>query len=59
MQDIIEALGRGFKSLLTPKMLALTLWPMLLALLFWGGLAWFFLGSMGGGLNRNRNPKRH
>ncbi len=42
MQDILEALGRGFKSLLTPKMLVLTLWPMLLALLFWGGLAWFF-----------------
>jgi CysZ protein len=42
MQDIFDALGRGFKSLLTPKMLVLTLWPMLLALLFWGGLAWLF-----------------
>ena len=50
MQDIVDALGRGFKSLLTPKMLALTLWPMLLALLFWGGLAWFFWDQWAAGL---------
>ena len=42
MQDVMQALFRGFRSLLAPKMLVLTLWPMLLALLFWGGLAWFF-----------------
>lgn len=42
MNSIVTALVRAFKSLLTPKMLLLTLWPMLLALLFWGGLAWFF-----------------
>jgi CysZ protein len=50
MQDIVEALGRGFKSLLTPKMLALTLWPMFLALLFWGGLAWFFWDQWAAGI---------
>ena len=50
MQDIVDALGRGFKSLLTPKMLALTLWPMLLALLFWGGLAWLFWDQWASGL---------
>lgn len=42
MSDILESLGRAFKSLLTPKMLVLTLWPMFLSLLFWGGLAWWF-----------------
>lgn len=42
MQDILDALGSAFKSLLHPKMLVLTLWPMLLALLFWGGLFWWF-----------------
>jgi CysZ protein len=50
MQDIFDALGRGFKSLLTPKMLVLTLWPMLLALLFWGGLAWLFWDQWAGAL---------
>lgn len=50
MQAILDALGRGFKSLLTPKMLALTLWPMLLALLFWGGLAWLFWDQWAGDL---------
>lgn len=50
MQDIFNALGRGFKSLLTPKMLVLTLWPMLLALLFWGGLAWLFWDQWAGAL---------
>lgn len=42
MQDILDALTRAFKSLLHPKMLALTLWPMLLALVFWGVVAWIF-----------------
>lgn len=42
MTAISRALLLAFKSLLSPKMLILTLWPMLLALLFWGGLAWFF-----------------
>ncbi len=42
MQNILDALGRAFKSLLHPKMLVLTLWPMLLSLLFWGGIFWWF-----------------
>lgn len=45
MQEILEALGRALKSLLHPKMLVLTLWPMLLSILFWGGVAWWFWDS--------------
>ena len=45
MQDILDALGRAFKSLFHPKMLVLVLWPMLLALLFWGGVFWWFWDS--------------
>ncbi len=42
MQDVLDALTRAFRSLLHPKMLVLTLWPMLLALVFWGLVAWLF-----------------
>jgi len=42
MQDILDALARGFKSLLHPRMLVLALWPTLLALVFWGAIAWLF-----------------
>jgi len=52
MQDILDALGRAFKSLLHPKMLVLTLWPMLLALLFWGGLFWWFWDTWVGDLTQ-------
>lgn len=52
MQDILEALGRAFKSLFHPKMLVLTLWPMLLSLLFWGGLFWWFWDAWVGDLAR-------
>ena len=45
MEEILDALGRALKSLLHPKMLVLTLWPMLLSMLFWFGLAWLFWGS--------------
>jgi hypothetical protein len=51
VQDILDALGRAFKSLLHPKMLVLTLWPMLLALVFWGAVAWFFWDQWTAGLN--------
>ena len=52
MQEILDALGRAFKSLFHPKMLVLTLWPMLLALLFWGGLFWWFWDAWVGDLTR-------
>ena len=42
MQEILSALSKGLKSLVHPKMLVLILWPMLLALLFWGGLFWWY-----------------
>ena len=51
MQDIVDALTRAFKSLLQPRMLVLTLWPMLLALVFWGAVAWFFWDHWVAGLN--------
>ena len=51
MQDILDALARAFKSLLHPKMLVLTLWPMLLALLFWGVVAWVFWDRWSADLN--------
>jgi CysZ protein len=51
MQDILDALTRAFKSLLNPKMLVLTLWPMLLALAFWGVIAWIFWDRWAADLN--------
>lgn len=51
MQDVFDALARAFRSLLHPRMLVLTLWPMLLALLFWGGIAWLFWDQWAAGLN--------
>ena len=52
MQDILNALSKGLKSQLQPKMLVLTLWPMLLALLFWGGGFWWFWDAWSGELLR-------
>ncbi len=40
MGSVLVALGKAFRSVLHPKMLALTIWPMLVALLLWLGLAW-------------------
>jgi hypothetical protein len=51
VQDVFDALARAFRSLLHPRMLVLTLWPMLLALLFWGGIAWLFWDQWAAGLN--------
>ena len=42
MQEILNALSKGLKSQTQPKMLLLMLWPMLLALVFWGGVFWWF-----------------
>ncbi len=50
MDTILDALGKGLKSQLQPKMLVLVLWPMLLALLFWGGVFWWFWDVWAGGL---------
>ena len=50
MQDILNALSKGLKSQLQPKMLVLTLWPMLLALLFLGGVFWWFWDAWAGEL---------
>jgi hypothetical protein len=42
MDTLLRTLQRAAQDLLTPRMLALALWPMGLSLLFWGGLAWLF-----------------
>ena len=42
MSEITKALIRAFASLLHPRMLLLMLWPMLIALLLWLGLAYAF-----------------
>lgn len=45
MNDVLHALGRAFSSVLHPRMLALTIWPMLVALALWLGLAWLYWDS--------------
>jgi CysZ protein len=42
MQAISAALKRALRDLLQPRILSLIIWPVLLATLFWGGLALFF-----------------
>ena len=42
MQDILTALLRALRSLFHPRMLALVVWPIVMATLIWGGLAFFF-----------------
>lgn len=41
MNDVLQAFGNAVRSVLHPKMLVLTIWPMLAALALWLGLAWF------------------
>lgn len=45
MKDVLSALVNALKSLFHPKMLALMLWPMLVAILVWAGAAMVFWGS--------------
>jgi CysZ protein len=42
MSDVMRALGNAFRSILHPQMLALAIWPMLVALVLWVGLAWLY-----------------
>ncbi|GAO37093.1 membrane protein [Sulfuricella sp. T08] len=50
MQEILNALLKALKSLFHPKMLALVLWPVVLAAILWGGLAFFFWSDWVAGL---------
>jgi hypothetical protein len=50
MPDILTAMLRALRSLSHPKMLALALWPIVLAAIIWGGLAFFFWGDWIAGL---------
>ncbi|MDD3883349.1 MAG: EI24 domain-containing protein [Gallionella sp.] len=45
MNDVAVALGDALKGLFHPKMLALIIWPMLLASLLWGAAAMLFWSS--------------
>lgn len=51
MQSVLSALVAALQSLFHPKMLALMLWPMLVALVLWVGAALFFWGSWFDGLS--------
>lgn len=50
MHSVIVALLAALKSFFHPRMLALVLWPMLLAMGLWGGAALIFWGSWMAGL---------
>lgn len=45
MKNVVSALVAAFRSVFSPKMLALVVWPMLLALALWAGVAWYFWSS--------------
>lgn len=45
MNSVISALVAALKTLFHPKMLALVIWPMLVAMALWVGAAMFFWGS--------------
>lgn len=51
MDDVFRAFGNAFRSVLHPRMLALTIWPMLAALMLWLGLAWFYWDNWSQWLN--------
>lgn len=50
MNSVVSALVDAFKSLFHPKMLALVLWPMLVAVIVWAGVAAYFWGSWVAGM---------
>ncbi|MDX8400727.1 MAG: EI24 domain-containing protein [Gallionellaceae bacterium] len=50
MKDILRALLVALQTLIHPKMLALILWPMLVAIVVWAGAAIFFWESWIGSL---------
>ncbi|MDH4284768.1 MAG: EI24 domain-containing protein [Gallionellaceae bacterium] len=45
MKNVVSALIAAFRSLFSPKMLVLVVWPMLLAVILWMGVAWYFWSS--------------
>ncbi len=45
MNDVLRALGSALRGVLHPRMLALAIWPMLVALALWLGLAWLYWES--------------
>lgn len=42
MENLVKSLGNAFLSFFHPKILGLTLLPVLLAFVLWGGLSWWF-----------------
>jgi CysZ protein len=50
MTDILRALGNAMRGLFTAQMLALTIWPMAVALGLWLGLAWLYWDAWSHGL---------
>ncbi len=45
MRSVVSALVEALKTLLNPKMLALVLWPILLAIIAWLAIAFFYWAS--------------
>lgn len=52
MTEVLKAYGRALKSLLQPAMLWHLVWPTLLAVVFWGVVAWLTWDSVGSGIER-------
>lgn len=48
IRDMLRALLAAAHSLFHPKMLVIVLWPMVLAFVLWGGLAWLFWDDWAG-----------
>lgn len=51
MNSVVSALIEALKTFFHPKMLSLVLWPMLVAVVLWAGVAIFFWGSWVAGLS--------
>lgn len=52
MNEVFKAYGRASKSLLKPAILWHLAWPTLLAIVFWGVVAWFTWEPLGAGIQR-------
>ncbi len=52
MENVLKALGNALLSLFHPKILGLTLLPVLLAFFLWGGLTWWFWQDWVTGVNQ-------
>ncbi len=52
MKEVLKAYGRALKSLLQPAILWHLVWPTLVAIGFWGVVAWLTWDTVGAGIER-------